>query len=232
MASVDESVMSHSVEQQALRSDLYRLLARLIRAAPDEELIAFLATLEHDAITLPGADQQQIPRALASLSLAARVSEPRRLEDEYFQTLVGVVQGEIVPYASWYLTGSLMEMPLVALRQDLKRLGFERQSDVHEPEDHLGALCEVMAMLIDELPGEQAGFFRRHLSNWGERCCVDLARRDSPFYAAVGYLGQAFLNAERLNLGEPLTVSTYSAAARTGSDTNNASEWQGIRLPS
>ncbi|WP_246116553.1 MULTISPECIES: TorD/DmsD family molecular chaperone [Cobetia] len=228
MAPDDESVMSHSVEQQALRSDLYRLLARLVRAAPDEELIAFLATLEHDAMTLPGADQQQLPRALASLSLAARVSEPRRLEDEYFQALVGVVQGEVVPYASWYLTGSLMEMPLVALRQDLKLLGFERQSDVHEPEDHLGALCEVMAMLIDELPCEQSGFFRRHLASWGERCCADLARRESPFYAAVGYLGQAFLNAERLNLGESIAVNAQPA----GVETNNAGEWQGIRLPS
>lgn len=205
-----DSLISHSEEQQALRADLYRLLARLLRAAPDAELIDFLAELDHDAISLPGAAEQQLPRALASLSLAARVSDSRRLEDDFFQSLVGVVQGEVVPYASWYLTGSLMEMPLVALRQDLKRLGFERQSDVHEPEDHLGALCEVMAMLIDEVPGKQVNFFRRHVASWGERCCADLAGRESPFYAAVGYLGQAFLRAERLNLGDsiPLHAAT------------------------
>ena len=205
-----DSLISHSEEQQALRADLYRLLARLLRAAPDAELIDFLAELDHDAISLPGAAEQQLPRALASLSLAARVSDSRRLEDDFFQSLVGVVQGEVVPYASWYLTGSLMEMPLVALRQDLKRLGFERQSDVHEPEDHLGALCEVMAMLIDEVPGAQVNFFRRHVASWGERCCADLAGRESPFYAAVGYLGQAFLRAERLNLGDsiPLHAAT------------------------
>lgn len=201
-----DSLISHSEEQQALRADLYRLLARLLRAAPDAELIDFLAELDHDAISLPGAAEQQLPRALASLSLAARVSDSRRLEDDFFQSLVGVVQGEVVPYASWYLTGSLMEMPLVALRQDLKRLGFERQSDVHEPEDHLGALCEVMAMLIDEVPGEQVNFFRRHVASWGERCCADLAGRESPFYAAVGYLGQAFLRAERLNLGDSIPL--------------------------
>lgn len=223
----DGSLISHSAEQQALRADLYRLLARLLRAAPDQPLIDFLAALEPEAITMPGADQQQLPRALASLSLSARVSDPRRLEDEYFQALVGVVQGEVVPYASWYLTGSLMEMPLVALRHDLKRLGFEREADVREPEDHLGALCEVMAMLIEDLPGEQVNFFRQHLANWGERCCADLARRKSPFYAAVGYLGQAFLAAERHNLGEA-PQPTASLADVASQDTTG---WQGIQLP-
>ena len=36
------------------------------------------------------------------------------------------------------------------LREDLARLGFERNEDVKEPEDHAAILCEVMAALSDE----------------------------------------------------------------------------------
>ncbi|KXS37880.1 MAG: cytoplasmic chaperone TorD [Halomonadaceae bacterium T82-2] len=187
-------------ERNALRADIYRLLARLVREAPNAELLDFLAGLEPDDENSP------LKRHWASLSLAARHARVETLHDVHFGLLVGVIQGELVPYASWYLTGSLMEMPLVALRQDLARLGFERAEHVKEPEDHFSAMCEVMAMLIDAGDAAQAAFFQRHLAPWALRFMQDLARVESPFYAGVGALGEAFLARENAQL--PLDPDT------------------------
>ncbi|MGC3874389.1 TorD/DmsD family molecular chaperone [Halomonas sp. GXIMD04776] len=173
-----------------LRADIYRLLARLLREAPDADLLGFLADL--DIIE----DNGDLKTSWKALTLAAATARPEGLERAHFRHLIGVIQGELVPYASWYLTGSLMEMPLVELRRDLKRLGFERAPDVKEPEDHIAAMLEVMAMLIESDPEQQAIFFQRHLASWGSDFMTDLARVDTPFYASVGQLGHTFLQQE------------------------------------
>ena len=198
-------------ERNALRADIYLLLARLVREPPNEELLAFLATLEPDDEGSP------LKRHWASLSLAARHAHPGTLHDVHFGLLIGVIQGQLVPYASWYLTGSLMEMPLVALRHDLKHLGFERAAHVKEPEDHFSAMCEVMAMLIDTRAEAQAAFFKRHLSPWALRFMRDLAQVEDPFYASVGALGEAFLSREdnQLQSDPDAQVVTFSPTPAT-----------------
>ncbi len=181
-------------EQEALRADLYRLLARLVREPADADLLDWLARLEVD----PG--QDPVTQALASLSQAAAEADREALERAHFRHLVGVIQGEITPYASWYRNGELMDQALVDLRHDLRRLGFERSESSHDPEDHLAALFEVMAMLIDEGSAEDARFFMTHLAPWTQRCLVDLARVDTAFYARTGELGNAFIARERARL--------------------------------
>ncbi len=173
-----------------LRADIYRLLARLLRQAPDTDLLSFLAELEI------ANDNDGLQACWRTLSLAAAKARPDNLERAHFRHLIGVIQGELVPYASWYLTGSLMEMPLVELRRDLRRLGYERAPDVKEPEDHIAAMLEVMAMLIENEPEQQALFFQRHLSPWGSDFMADLGQVDTPFYASVGQLGHGFLKQE------------------------------------
>jgi TorA maturation chaperone TorD len=58
---------------------------------------------------------------------------------------VGLGRGELLPFASYYLTGFLHERPLAELRGELERLGIGRAPGVHEPEDHIGFVCETMA---------------------------------------------------------------------------------------
>ncbi len=105
-----------------------------------------------------------------------------------------------MPFASWYQTGFLMEKPLAVLREDLAALGFERQSDTHEPEDHVAALCEVMAILISDGQdlSRQAEFFNAHLAPWLDHFFSDLSTaKNAVFYRAVGRLGRAFIEFER-----------------------------------
>lgn len=181
-------------EHSALRADIYRLLARLIVAPPDDELLDFLSGLEGEPDGGPLATQWSL------LAEAAKSSDRTALERAHFRHLVGVIEGEVVPYGSWYLHGTLMDEFLVHLRSDLRQLGFERRQDTHDPEDHFSALCEVMALLAETRPQEQGQFFQRHLAPWAMACMKDLSAVDTDFYAAVGRLAGAYLDHERERL--------------------------------
>ena len=186
--------VAHEEEQQ-YRAGAYSLLAALLRDIPEQAL------LEH--VTQLAAIQKsndELSQGMSILGLAAKDSTTEKISDEYHALFIGLGRGELVPYGSWYLTGFLMERPLAVLREDLARLGFERRSETHEPEDHVAALCEVMAMLINEGEdlAQQTDFFETHMSPWLYRFFVDLANaRSAVFYRAVGRFGAAFTELER-----------------------------------
>ena len=194
LASVTDRAVAPDPAGQA-RADLYGLLAALLRAVPAPELVGSLTALAVD----DAADA--FSKALLGLRLAAREVSLPEIDDEYHALFVGLGRGELVPYGSWYLTGFLMEAPLGELRRDLQRLGFERQDGVRVPEDHVAALCEVMAMLVGEQGADldtQRAFFDRHLGSWADRFFSDLEKAEAAvFYRAVGRLGQAFVALER-----------------------------------
>ena len=181
--------------EDALRADIYALLAGLLRQAPQAELLDWLGGLETDT------DGSRLTLAWQALSQAACQTTPSTLERAHFRHLVGVIQGDVTPYASWYRQGELMEAALVELRRDLRALGFERSAQTPEPEDHLAAICEVMAMLVtDAATPRQSRFFFQHLAPWASHCFADIAKVDSDFYAALGELGSAFMESEAARL--------------------------------
>ncbi|WP_075881017.1 TorD/DmsD family molecular chaperone [Vreelandella massiliensis] len=181
-------------EEGALRADIYLLLAALLRQAPNVELLNWLAELDVEQ------DGTRLADAWQRLADAAATATPEALERAHFNHLVGVIQGDITPYASWYRQGELMDAALVAIRQDLRVLGFERSEHTRDPEDHLAALCEVMAMLMDADEPTQATFFVRHVAPWAKDCWGDLARVDTAFYAALGEVGSTFMESEQARL--------------------------------
>ena len=58
---------------------------------------------------------------------AAERADPAALEDEYFNLFIGLGRGELVPYASFYIHGFLMEKVLASLRDELAVLGIVRR---------------------------------------------------------------------------------------------------------
>lgn len=182
-------------EEQLYRAGAYRILARLLRAAPDQQVLEQVSGFSQ--IESQG---DELAMAMAMLGLSASSSNPIHVDDEYHELFIGLGRGELMPYGSWYLTGFLMEKPLGKLRDDLTDLGYQRKSEVHEPEDHAGALCDVMAMLIsDAAPHQvQADFFNHHLGSWLERFFTDLSQANAAvFYKAVGRFGFAFISFEQ-----------------------------------
>lgn len=183
------------------RARLFALLGRLMVAAPDGALLANLRALRGDAGSVLG-------EAYEALAEAARQTDAARAEREYHDLFIGVGRGELLPFASYYLTGFLHERPLAELRATLGQLGVERAPGVLEPEDHLGFLCETMAGLIAGVfpagPEAAAGFFARHLQPWATRCFADMqAAEAARFYRAVGALGRVAMEIEATAAGLP-----------------------------
>ena len=194
------------LDDDALRANTYTLLARLLRATPDGELLDTLSAI--DAGDKPGSD---LGMSWHLLKLSATHAQPERLDDEFHDLFIGLGHGEVIPYGSWYQTGYLMDKPLAKLRYDLDILGVEREAGVSEPEDHVAALCEVMALLIGQgAPlARQQQFFRDHMASWLGRCFADIENAPSAqFYKAVGQLGQHFAELEK----RYMDVTEYSAS--------------------
>lgn len=189
-----ETEVKQISEHDQLRADIYQLLAALFRQGPNQSLIEFLATLEIDD------DNNEMSQAWLAVKNAAKQTNVEQLEDEYFAIFLGVGCGEILPYGSWFITGSLLDKPLALLRQDLKQLGYERNENIAEPEDHISALFEVLAHLIIEQPNyRQLAFYQRHLESWIHRFCNDLSKAPSAnFYAKVALLAKAFFDFETI----------------------------------
>lgn len=189
-------------EDDVLRSQQYGFLARILGAAPSADLIAQVAEMEGDDSPLGG--------AYGLLARKAADTDPAAIEREYFDLFIGVGRGELLPYASFYLTGFLNERPLADLRGDLAVLGVERVKDRHEPEDHIAFLFDVMAGLADgrfesgELSEDR--FYQRHLAPWAAQFFDDLAIAPSAdFYRPLAEIGRVFMDIEAraFALGNP-----------------------------
>jgi TorA maturation chaperone TorD len=182
--------------EEQLRADTYRLLGHLLGTPPDDATLALLATAPTSE------DENLLAVAWRMLATTAARARADQVVTEYEALFIGLGRGELVPYASWYLTGYLMEKPLAKLRSDLLTLGFERQEDVVEPEDHAAALCETMALLAEDNDLEslrtQAEFFATHIGPWMAQFFRDLQESTSArFYRAVGQLGEQFIETDQ-----------------------------------
>ena len=182
-------------EEDFLRADLYGLLSNLLAAPPDAATLENLSALQGDA--------SDMGKNIALLSQMARSTTPRDAEREYNALFIGLSRGELLPYASYYLTGFLNEKPLARLRQDMARLGIEKSGDHSEPEDHIATLMEIMAGLIrgqfaaPVCLNVQNEFLTAHLKPWAEHFFTDLENaKGSALYVPVGRIGQAFMQVE------------------------------------
>jgi len=189
-------------QQQTIRADIYLLLSTLFRQKPSSELIEFLSELEVEQ------SESAMQIAWKKVKQAARESEAESLTDEYQDLFIGIGRGEVVPFASWHLTGSLMEKPLASIRHDLELLGLEREEQVKEPEDHFSAICEVMSVLTNEEEELQQVFFNKHLGTWFSSLTKQMNGAESAnFYLAVAELTEAFMTLEQVRFSANVTSS-------------------------
>ena len=101
-------------EEDRLRADLYGFLSALLAAPPDRALLDKTAALH--------GDETELGRAIGTLAKLARAATPASAEREFTALFIGLGRGELLPYASYYLTGFLNEKPLAQLRRDMTAL--------------------------------------------------------------------------------------------------------------
>lgn len=177
------------------RSEVYDFLAALLAKPADQNFLDNIKSLE--------GDDNSIGERLGTLAKLARVATPEDVEREFNTLFIGLGRGELLPYASYYLTGFLNEKPLAKLRGDMALFGVERAEDKKEPEDNIASLMEMMGgfivgrfgRVVDE--AEQRRFFSTHLAPWAGLFFKDLeSSKNSVFYAGVGALGRTFIEIE------------------------------------
>lgn len=183
-------------EEDRLRADLYNFLGLILSGPPDEMLLAQTAGLS--------GDDSDLGKAISSLALVAKVSKPKKVESEFNALFIGLGRGELLPYASYYLTGFLNEKPLAQLRNDMAKNAISRAPNVYEPEDNIASLMEMMAGMIVGRFGnpsslaDQKTFFNKHIGPWAGHFFSDLeAAKNSVLYASVGAVGKVFMDIER-----------------------------------
>jgi TorA maturation chaperone TorD len=187
--------MSPAPEEQA-RANFYALLSRLFYAPPDDGLLAALAQADE-----LDADDEIIAARWRELAKAAANVDPQAVREEYETAFVGTGRAPVTLYASAYSIRYGNEMPLAALREELALLGLGRPNEVHEPEDHIAALCDVMRHFIAGQRrdlDEQRRFFERWIWPIADRLCDAVEKSEhTAFYKHVGRMAKAFFSLER-----------------------------------
>ncbi|MGR3660273.1 MAG: TorD/DmsD family molecular chaperone [Paracoccaceae bacterium] len=183
-------------EEDRLRADLYNFLGLILSEPADETLLIQTADLS--------GDDSDLGKAISSLSRVAKVSKPAAIITEFNALFIGVGRGELLPYASYYLTGFLNEKPLAALRSDMSALRITRAKNVFEPEDNIASMMEMMGgMIVGRFSGPatldaQKTFYNKHIGPWAGHFFTDLeAAKNSVLYASVGAVGRNFMDIER-----------------------------------
>ncbi|WP_439575232.1 Cro/CI family transcriptional regulator [Phreatobacter sp.] len=180
-------------EMDRLRAAEYGLLALLLFKAPTASVLDEVASLKGDASPLG--------MAHVELAAAAEAATEEAVGREFFDLFIGVGRSELLPYASYYLTGFLHERPLADIRADFVKLGIVREDDTRVSEDHVALLFDVMANLalgeIGDGYDSEKLFFETHLKPWVRRFFADLETMETrPFYRAVGRVGSVFMDIE------------------------------------
>ncbi|WFE90960.1 molecular chaperone TorD family protein [Roseibium porphyridii] len=177
------------------RAELYDFIGLLLATPADASLLAQVAGLK--------GDDTPVGETLNTLAKIAGVTSAETAEREYNILFIGLGRGELLPYASHYLTGFLNEKPLANLRADMAKRGIKRAEDKSEPEDNIASLMEMMAGMIMGRFGqvtsvsEQKEFFSAHVEPWAIHFFTDLeTSASSVFYGAVGSLGRQFMEIE------------------------------------
>lgn len=183
-------------QEDQLRSDLYNFLGLILAKAPDQALLDQVAGLS--------GDETDLGQSITALARIGKLTNPVDVEREFNALFVGLGRGELLPYASYYLTGFLNEKPLAVLRQDMADRRISRAEGESDPEDKISTLMEIMSGLINGRFGTPATlesqklFFERHIGAWAGHFFSDLeTAKHSVFYAAVGVVGKAFIEVEQ-----------------------------------
>ena len=185
-------------EEDLERAHLYALLARVLAEPMGDETLEVVRAIEGKS------DGNELGGAFAALGTVAVRTSRGSAEDEYSALFYGDgARGELLPYASYYLTGFLLEKPLANLRGDMAALGIQTSGISKEPEDHIACLCEIMHGLITGAFNEPASletqkiFFMTHMAPWAGQFFTDLEGAESAtLYMPVGTIGRLFMAIE------------------------------------
>lgn len=204
--------ITQRLEENRQRTNLYKLIGRLLFAEIDESLYNELNSpemrshLAECGLNLPLVEGN-LHELLESLAVA------------YCDTFV-ISEAGLMPYESVFRTGRLQSDHFFEVEEFYSNFNFEVSRDNADFLDHLGIELEFMSKLVsaesealeksdpiavEKLRSGQKLFFVRHIDLWGVEFARQLCEKaPHEFYRGLGELCDGFLNLER----EVLQVTT------------------------
>ncbi|MGE0876281.1 MAG: molecular chaperone [Burkholderiales bacterium] len=186
--------------EEEARANLYALLARLFYLPPDRGLLQALAAADE----LPSEDGGALAQAWSELAAAAGAADEDAVREEYENRFIGTGKADVTLYTGAYTVKTAVDNPLVDIRAFMIERGLARREDVHEPEDHIAGLCEIMRHLVAEQRApvhEQRAFFKTFIAPAANPLCDAIeAHPEVRFYKPVARVARAFLDLEHATL--------------------------------
>ena len=223
-----------------LRQKYYGLFVLLFWKEPDAELL--LSLLERISDRVKGTAQLSplMSEGWENIRSYLEKHGPDEVEYEFVQLFIGPHKPDVMPYESYYLSGSVFQAPLASVRGFMKEVGLEKkEGELPEPEDTLGFELEIMNWLISKQTNSkdseeegrwldfQASFLKKHLLIWGPSCSEAVeSAPNADFYKGAGMLLRGFLEIEKelfQNRGPENIESLGEARKRYG----NKTDWKG-----
>jgi TorA maturation chaperone TorD len=204
------------------RAAVYSFLSRAFKIEVDErflhDVVEIEATLRLLSESEGGADLKEADRLLIEFAKEFKDLKAKEkdafiidLAAEYARLFLGVGERPVHLVESVYLSKDhlLYQEPYHEIIQAYKSLGYEKDKDFREPEDHVAAELEFMANLcrwtsktLDNGEVEKAvaylnlqkEFIRDHINRWVPLLCEQLKKEaTSPFYKGLAHLTKGFV---------------------------------------
>lgn len=173
-------------EKVCWRANTYHLLARLLNAPPDQALVSRLGEIPPPP---EEAGDEPVAMAWSALGEAARQTREEELAQEFERLVENKLQAHVAR-----LSDKPDGEPPFWAENVWKQLDIEKNGSADE-------LCKIMHRLVEDGDPLQIGFFTRCAAPWLNAFFRDLrAASTTNFYRAVGELGEAFLEVERIYL--------------------------------
>ena len=151
---------------------------------PSDELIASVAALE--------GDKTPIGNACSTLARLAKSMDNELIRNEYVSVFIGVGRGEILPFASYYLTGFLNDKPLANLRNEMSRIGLRALKPLKSRKTTF-QVCSILwpGSFVESFGrsfsvAEQAEFYRKHIEPWIGMLMADIEAAKLLCFACAG----------------------------------------------
>ncbi|WP_288219356.1 Tat proofreading chaperone DmsD [uncultured Adlercreutzia sp.] len=158
------------------------------------------------------ANASEVESFLNQLAAGAASEDKARaaLAREYRRLFVGPAKLPAPPWGSVYTDkeGVIFGEGNLRLRAWLRDHGISRLDDAHVPDDHIGNVLQLAALLATEQPDTLDEFLSLHVLPWAPHYLALLeAAAEHPFYASLAALTRATLEGARetreLSIEEP-----------------------------
>ena len=224
----------------ALRQKYYSLLVRLFWKEPERDFLLSLREGMTERVDWASQVSPTMAEGWETIDRFITDKDVGSVAEEFTQMFLGPHQMEIIPYESYYLTGSLFRAPLIEVRGFMKQIGLEKlREKISEPEDILPFELEILNWLIgkqintDSVEEEekwldfQTEFLKKHLLVWVPTCAQDIqAAEPADFYRGAAMVLLGYLEMEKLlfqDRGQQETDTIETARKRHGSE----GKWEG-----